>query len=147
MVAAAEASRGFRLSVFEIACSSIFVAFADSAFKSMHTPSGLKSLPNRAANATCNEASCCAVAGESPMTTHAARVAAVALQGRRVHCERMSGWVENGVSGIECIVNANTHATHTQTNAMNADTNVGDQVKETRAQPSNSYLVPAKSSS
>ena len=85
MVAAAEASRGFRLSVFEIACSSIFVAFADSAFKSMHTPSGLKSLPNRAANATCNEASCCAVAGELPMTTHAARVAAVALQGRRVH--------------------------------------------------------------
>jgi hypothetical protein len=89
MVAMAVGSRGSRLSVFEIATRSFFMAGAVALLLSKHTEKGLKSLLKRVAKLSI-------IGGKEEVEApkrreHTARVAEVAALGNWAHCARISG--------------------------------------------------------
>ena len=89
LVAVAVGSRGSRLSVFEIARRSFFMAGAVGYLLSRHTVKGLKSLLNRVAKLSIIGGNVGTDASKSKAQT--ARVAELAKLGKREHWDRISG--------------------------------------------------------
>ena len=87
-VAVAVGSRGSRLSVFEIARRSFFMAGAVGYLLSRHTVKGLRSLLSRVAKLSMNGGNVETDVSESRAQT--ARVAEVAMLGKREHWDNIS---------------------------------------------------------
>ena len=90
LVAVAVGSRGSRLSEFEIARRSFFMAGAVGYLLSRHTVKGLKSLLIRVAKLSMIGNSIEGWEAASSSKAHTARVADVALLDKREHCDRIS---------------------------------------------------------
>ena len=89
LVAVAVGSRGSRLSVFEIARRSFFMAGAVGYLLSRHIVKGLRSLLSRVAKLSTIGGN--AETGSFKSRAQTARVAEVAMLGKREHWDRISG--------------------------------------------------------